>query len=111
MQLFLEAETTLRTVTNYFAAGSGPEPAWLDIATGLEAAGARQRRRARHGGRAHPHMELTDPSWTLGSLAASVHGAYSLGRNGPVETGMLRVELARLGQHWRVVAVQLEPAQ
>ncbi|MEN1959474.1 DnaJ domain-containing protein [Luteimonas sp. MJ246] len=111
MQLFLEAETTLRTVTTYFAAGDGPEPAWLDIATGLEAAGARERLRSRHGGRAYMHMELTDPSWTLGSHAASVHGAYRLDRRGPVETGMLRVELTRLGQHWRVAAVQLEPAQ
>ena len=112
MQLFLEAEATLHTVTSYFAAGDGPEPAWLDMPTGLEAAGARTRLRARHAGKAHRHMELTDPSWTLGSHAASVHGAYRLDRrSGPVETGMLRVELARLGQHWRVVAVQLEPAQ
>ena len=111
LQLFREAEAVVLGVTAYLGAG-GPEPAWLDMPTGLEAAGIRSQLQARHGGRARPRMDLESPNWTLGSQAASALGGYRLGdRRGIVETGVLRVELIRLGSEWRVAGLQLEPAR
>src|SRR5690606_27223286 len=52
LQLFLEAEDTIRGITAYLVASDGIEPAWLDVPTHLEAAGIRTRLQARHEGRA-----------------------------------------------------------
>ena len=57
-------------------------------------------------------MTVVQPNWTLGSGTASVSGAYRLdGRRGTVETGMLNVQLARRGEHWRIARLHLEPAR
>jgi hypothetical protein len=111
LQLFREAEAALRTVTAYLT-DTGADPAWLDPATGLEAAGIRAQLRIRHHHIARPLMRIDVPNWTLGTGAASVLGAYRLGdRRGTVETGVLRLDLARLDQEWRVAGLQLEPAR
>ncbi|MEN1957904.1 J domain-containing protein [Luteimonas changyuni] len=109
--LFMEAEDIVRSVTDYLAA-DGAEPAWLDLPTGLEAAGIRTQLQARHARTAQPRMLVDSPNWTLDAMAASMLGAYRLDdRRGTVETGVLRVELIRMDQAWRVVGLQLEPAR
>ena len=107
----MEAEDAVRSVTDYLAS-DGAEPAWLDLPTGLEAAGIRTQLQARHARTAQPRMLVDSPNWTLDAMAASMLGAYRLdGRRGTVETGVLRVELIRMDQAWRVVGLQLEPAR
>ncbi|TWT21077.1 J domain-containing protein [Luteimonas marina] len=112
LQLFREAEETLRSVAAYLAAEGGPAPPWLDMPTGLEAAGIRNELHARHDAGKRPRMDIDSPNWTLGNHSASMLGAYRLGGRGSVvETGILRVELARLERQWRVAGLRLEPAR
>ncbi|WP_165942159.1 J domain-containing protein [Luteimonas arsenica] len=112
LQLFLEAEDTIRGITAYLADESSPEPRWLDVPTRLEAAGIRGRLQERHGDRRRARVEVDAPNWSLDPELASMSGAYRLDvRRGTVETGMLRVELARRDRQWRVAGLQLEPAR
>lgn len=112
MQLFLEAEDTVRGVTDYLLATSSTEPAWIDMPTRLEAAGLRGQLQARHEGRAPHRMELDAPSWTLGNDAASVSAAYRIdARRSTVETGVLRIDLTRRDRQWRVLGLHLESAR
>ncbi|MGY1529591.1 J domain-containing protein [Luteimonas sp. A649] len=112
MQLFLEAEDTIRGITDYLLTTSSTEPAWIDMPTRLEAAGLRSRLHTRHEGRAPRRMELDAPNWTLDSGAASMSAAYRLdARRGTVETGVLRIDLTRRDRQWRVVDLHLESAR
>lgn len=112
LQLFQEAEATLRGITDWLGSPSTVEPVWLSPATGSQAAQARGSLHGRHEGRAGPRLELESPNWTLDSQSATVIGAYRLGdRRRTVETGTLRVELARRNDRWHVAALQLEPAR
>ncbi|MGY0652455.1 hypothetical protein ACW7GZ_11455 [Luteimonas sp. A537] len=78
----------------------------------MEGAGIRTQLQARHAQGARTRMLVDAPNWTLDAMAASMLGAYRLdARRGTVETGVLRVELIRMGEAWRVVGLQLEPAQ
>jgi hypothetical protein len=111
LQLFREADAMLLAVAAYLT-DTGAEPAWLDGATGLEAAGLRGQLRSRTDRIARPQMRIDVPNWTLGTSAASVLGAYRLDdRRDTVETGVLRLELVRVDQQWRVAGLQLEPAR
>ena len=112
LRLFSEAEAAVHGVASYLAADGGTEPAWLDMPTGLEAAGIRAQLRSRHQDGPRRRMQVETPGWTLDGRAATMLGAYRLAeRRDTVETGVLRVELARLDDTWRVSALHLEPAQ
>ena len=112
VRLFRDAETALDSVTTWFASAGGAEPFWLDLPVSIEAAALRQNLQARHPPAARSRMTVVQPNWTLGSGTASVSGAYRLhGRRGTVETGMLSVQLARRGEHWRIARLHLEPAR
>ena len=112
MQLFLEAEDAVRSVTAYLSAADSTEPAWQDLPTRLEAAGIRTRLQARHEGRARTRMQVDAPNWALDADAASMSAAYRLdARRGTVETGILRVDLSRHDRQWRVLGLYLEPAR
>jgi len=112
LQLFLEAEDTIRGITAYLVASDGIEPAWLDVPTHLEAAGIRTRLQARHEVRTRARMEIDAPNWTLDTGAASMSAAYRLDvRRNTVETGVLRVDLGRRDRQWRVLGLHLDPAQ
>ncbi|MFC3239186.1 hypothetical protein ACFOD5_04920, partial [Luteimonas padinae] len=112
VRLFRDAEAALDSVTAWFASERGGEPFWLDLPVSLEAAAIRHDLHARHAPAARSRMAIVQPNWTLGSGTASVSGAYRLhGRRGTVETGMLSVQLARRGEHWRIARLHLEPAR
>ena len=90
----------------------GAEPFWLDLPVSIEAAALRQNLQARHPPAARSRMTVLQPNWTLGTGTASVSGSYRLvGRRGTVETGVLSVQLARRGEHWRIAQLHLEPAR
>ena len=112
VRLFRDAEAALDSVTAWFASERGGEPFWLDLPVSLEAAAIRHDLHARHAPAARSRMAIVQPNWTLGSGTASVSGAYRFdGRRGTVETGMLNVQLARRGEHWRIARLHLEPAR
>lgn len=112
LRLFSEAEDALRGIRIYLAGQDGVQPAWLDMNTGLEGAGIRAQLRARHAGDARLRMAVDAPGWTLDTHVATMLGAYRVSdRRGIVETGLLRVELARNDGVWRVARLHLEPAR
>ena len=112
LRLFHEAEAVLRETTAWLSAAEAREPAWLDVAAGRDGARARAGLRKRHATSPPPLMHLEAPHWSLGDRAASMLGAYRLdGASGPVETGVLHVELQRHAEQWRITRLHLEPAR
>jgi hypothetical protein len=112
LRLFSEAEDAVRGIRAYLAGQGGAQPAWLDMNTGLEGAGIRAQLRARHANNARLRMGVDAPGWTLDTHVATMLGAYRVSdRRGTVETGLLRVELARRADGWRVARLHLEPAR
>ena len=112
LQLMHEAEATVGALTAYLTQADAPSPAFLDPTVRLEALGARSRLHARLDARQRRDMEIQAPAWTLDDRHAALLGAYRIrGTRGTQETGLLRLQLARHDDAWRVSELQLEPAR
>lgn len=111
LALYREAENTVAALAG-FLVGAGAGPDWTDAPTRLDADSLRGTLLARHADVAAPRMHMEVPHWVLGQDTASMSGAYRVeDRRRTVETGVVRVELARRGTGWRVAGVRLEPAR
>ncbi|MBB1472247.1 DnaJ domain-containing protein [Luteimonas sp. MC1782] len=112
LQLMREAEATVGTLTAYLTRTDAPAPAFLDPAIRLQAAGVRNRLHARLDARQRRSMQIEAPAWTLDDRRAALLGAYRIqAARGTQETGLLRLQLARDNDAWRVSELQLEPAR
>lgn len=112
LQLMREAEAAVAALTAYLTGNDAPAPAFLDPAVRLQAAGVRSRLHARLDARQRRSMEIEAPAWTLDDRRAALLGAYRIqAARGTRETGLLRLQLARDGDAWRVSELQLEPAR
>src|SRR5690606_20456330 len=102
LALYHEAENTVAALAG-FLVGAGAAPDWADARTRLDADSLRGTLLARHVDVAAPRMHVEVPHWVLGQDTASMSGAYRVeDRRRTVETGVVRVELARRGTGWRV---------
>ncbi|MBB6599037.1 DnaJ domain-containing protein [Luteimonas sp. MC1825] len=112
LQLMREAEASLGAVTTYLTLAEARSPAFLDAAIRLEAAGIRTNLHARLNARQRRRMVIQSPAWTLGQERASLLAGYSVqARREIQETGLLRLQLVRHGDAWRVAELHLEPAE